>query len=309
MEKIAAIDIGSNAIRFTSADLVSQNEILLDEKIRIPLRLGTEAFSEAGMFSIDYIEYAQATFLEIKKVLKNLNVQRCRTVATSALRDAHNAHELIHAIESVSKIKVNTISGEQEAKLILKAIQNSNELKSSKDYLLFDLGGGSLEISIIKHGKIKGSKSFNLGTVRVLEYSKCHQTKKDLDEWLSPKIKKIKLYIEDLIYDSDSIDVIGTGGNFRRLLKLKSSSDNSKSISYPEVLEILKTLDNTSYLDRILEYDLRPDRADVIVPALKVITKVLKGLPVNNIYAPRIGLTQGVLMDMSDGETHYDQIL
>ena len=70
MEKIAAIDIGSNAIRFTSADLVSQNEILLDEKIRIPLRLGTEAFSEAGMFSIDYIEYAQATFLEIKKVLK-----------------------------------------------------------------------------------------------------------------------------------------------------------------------------------------------------------------------------------------------
>ena len=75
------------------------------------------------------------------------------------------------------------------------------------------------------------------------------------------------------------------------------------------MLEILKTLDNTSYLDRILEYDLRPDRADVIVPALKVITKVLKGLPVNNIYAPRIGLTQGVLMDMSDGETHYDQIL
>jgi exopolyphosphatase/guanosine-5'-triphosphate,3'-diphosphate pyrophosphatase len=311
MEKIAAIDIGSNAVRFTTADLEHTDKILTDEKIRVPLRLGTQAFSNGQTFSKEFIDYAQTTFHEIKNTLKEFKVTRCRTVATSALRDAKNSQELVDAVYKASGIKINIISGDTEARLILKAIQNSSEIKDDSDYLLFDLGGGSLELSLIEKGKMMGSKSFNLGTVRMLEYIKKHGDKKDIDSWLDFKLEKISEFLDKEIKASKNLNVIGTGGNFRRLTKLRLSLLNKKPkyVAPEEIKEILNLLEKTSFLERIEKYDLRPDRADIIIPAIKVISKVVDMLPVNKVFAPSIGLIQGVLLDMSDGKTDSDQLL
>lgn len=311
MEKIAAIDIGSNAVRFTTADLESQDEILLDDKIRVPLRLGSEAFGTDQAFSKEFIKYAKKTFKEIRKTLDDMDVVRCRAVATSAVRDARNSDEFKEAIFKASGIRINTISGDNEAELILKAIQNSSELDEDDDYLLIDLGGGSLELSIIEHGEIKGSQSVDLGTVRMLEYKKKHKNTKDFEKWMDSKLSVIHQFIKKNLKKNKDITVIGTGGNFRRLVKLRATilDKKPKYVRHEDVAAILKVLEKTTYLERIKDYDLRPDRADVIVPAIKVISRVLESISVDKIYAPNIGLIQGVLLDMSDGKTKADQLL
>ena len=311
MEKIAAIDIGSNAIRLTTADLEHKDSILLDNRIRIPIRLGTHAFSEEQTFSKTFIKNAQNAFREIRTTLDRVNVTRCRAVATSALRDAKNSKEFIDAIYKSSGIKINTISGDAEAELILKAIQHSDEIGDDADYLLFDLGGGSLELSLIEAGKIVSSSSIDIGTVRLLEFIKKSNDKKSVELFIDTKLGSIKSFLKKELRNSKGLTVVGTGGNFRRLIKLKNSIWNKKSkyVTPDEIDQILVILEDNSYLDRIEKFDLRSDRADVIIPALKLISKVLEGLPVKKVTAPKIGLIQGILLDMSDGKTKLDQIL
>jgi exopolyphosphatase/guanosine-5'-triphosphate,3'-diphosphate pyrophosphatase len=310
MEKIAAIDIGSNAIRFTTAIARAGGEIVLDKKVRIPLRLGTHAFSDNQSFSDSFIHYAQTVFSEIRKTLNTLEVRRCRTIATSALRDAKNRDEFRRSIMEASGIRINTISGEREAKLILNAIENEIQFEGSRDYLLFDLGGGSLELSAIKNGKVLGSESFNLGTVRLFESIKQFESEAEVNDWLGPKISKIQSFITEQIPNSPGIQVIGTGGNFRRLVKLRGIVFDKKTNYIPmdEVNVILNKLEKTPYLDRIKHFDLRPDRADIIIPALKVITRVLSGFPIEKIVAPDVGLLHGILLDMCHGQTDEDQV-
>ncbi|MBT4762589.1 MAG: hypothetical protein HOO06_12890 [Bdellovibrionaceae bacterium] len=307
MEKIAAIDIGSNAVRLTTADLISSDNILIDKKIRIPIRLGSEAFSKNQTYSKEFIKYAQFAFIEINKTLKQLNISRCRTVATSAMRDAKNSKDLKKAIHESSGIKINTISGDLEAQLILKAIQNSDLYDKKYDYLLFDLGGGSLELSLLIKGEVKSYESINLGTVRMMEY---HKNNDDYNQWIEAKFKKINNFIKKQLINSKKFSVLGTGGNFRRLIKLKQLvlDKKSNSVTPIEIQEILVTLEQTSYLERIQQFELRPDRADVIIPAIQVISGVLENLPVNKIFAPNAGLGQGVILDMSDGKSKLDQI-
>lgn len=311
MEKIAAIDIGSNAIRLTTADLENKDSILLDAKVRIPIRLGTQAFSDDHFFSKKFIKKSQKIFEEIRDKLDLAGVTRCRTVATSALRDAKNSKEFIKAMYESSGILINTISGDVEAKLILKAIQNSHEIDDDSDYLLFDLGGGSTELSLIESGDIISSTSLNIGTVRLLEYMKKNDDKTTIEKYINEKLLTTKTFLKKELKDSKGLTVVGTGGNFRRLIKLKNLIWNkkSKSVSLEEINYILKVLETTPYDERIRDFNLRPDRADVIIPALKLISKTLEGLPVKKVTAPRIGLTQGILFDMSDGKTKKDQIL
>ncbi len=310
MEKIAAIDIGSNAVRVTTADLESKDLILLKERIRIPLRLGTESFGENNKFSPEFIKYAERTFKEIRNTLNGLNINRCRSIATSAFRDAKNNQILKNTIFKSSGILIHEISGEQEAQLILKAIQTCSKIDSSSDYLLFDLGGGSLELSIIEKSEIKGSLSVNLGTVRFLEAEKRLKNPEKIEQWIAPKVKEIHQFLDKKLKTSKKLYVIGTGGNFRRLIKLKSEALHKKSkfITPDDLSKLLATLEKTTYLERLQKFDLRPDRADVIIPAMKVIKRVIEGLPVLRIYAPNIGLDKGILISMSDGASKQDQI-
>lgn len=311
MEKIASIDIGSNAVRVTTAQLQSKNVILLKDRMRIPLRLGSEAFSNKSTFSPEFIKYAQHTFKEIHSSLIGMKIKRIRTVATSAFRDSKNSLQLKKAIKTSSGIDIQIISGDQEASFILKAIQTCTKFDTHSDYLLFDLGGGSLELSIIEKGKIIGSRSVNLGTVRLLEASKKFKTKEQVQKWMKPKIDLIHQFLDKELKGSKKLYVIGTGGNFRRISKLAtvSQSRKLKFISPQHLIDISNSLSKTTYIERVQKFDLRPDRADVILPAIEVITKVLEGLPVLRLYTPNIGLDVGLLIEMSDGRTAFDQLL
>lgn len=310
MEKIAAIDIGSNAVRLTVAQINGDNSFNILERIRAPLRLGTEAFSNGQTFSKKFMDYAQFTFQELQKTVVGLGVQRCRTVATSAFRDAKNSSQLKNLVEKKSKLFINEIDGNQEASLILRAINSKFNLNSNADYLLFDIGGGSIELSLIESKKIVFSKSIDIGTVRLMEKRKLLGSDEKTDLWIDSKLSKVNKELCQELKKSSHLYVIGTGGNFRRLLKLRPIILGKKPryVTPEDIHIITDVVESTHYLDCIQKYEFRPDRADVFIPALKVIRKILVDLPVKRVYAPNIGLDQGVLLDMTQGPSPQDQL-
>jgi exopolyphosphatase / guanosine-5'-triphosphate,3'-diphosphate pyrophosphatase len=294
--KRAAIDIGSNAIRLSIADGTK-----ITKKIRIPLRLGTESFSKDQTFSQNTIDLATEVFKGIANLFKNEEITNYEIYATSAFRNARNSDQLAEAIKNKTTLKIEQISGDKEAKIILKSILNTMNLKSKKTYLLFDLGGGSIELSKIKDNKTTESKSFELGTVRLMNYIKLVNGDKELIE---KKIKQTQTEILNFIgfdsYENKDLTLIGTGGNFRRLLKMRNSHFPPKKdyFTKEDFLYIQNNLKNKTYLELIKNFELRPDRADVIVPAMMIIQMVIETLPITKIYAPKVGLINGILDQM-----------
>ncbi len=296
--RIAAIDIGSNAIRLAIAE---EDEII--KKIRIPLRLGAEAFSPSKTFSSSTIELASEVFESIADILKKENVSRYKAYATSAYRDAKNSDELAKAVFLKSGLKIEKISGELEAKIILGSVLHSMELDKKKDYLLFDLGGGSLELSKIEEGQIIGSKSFDLGTVRLMNYKRSvNGDKEAIAKKFLQTQNGIKSFMDNHILESKNLNIIGTGGNFRRILKLRNLhiKKEKEYFNEDELFYIKDELEKLSYLERIKKFELRPDRADVIIPAMEIIGMVIDTLPVKRIYSPRTGLINGILDQILD---------
>jgi exopolyphosphatase / guanosine-5'-triphosphate,3'-diphosphate pyrophosphatase len=303
MDILAAIDIGSNAIRLTIAQPDKAGNLVILRKYREPLRLGTEAFAREHRFSQSLIDSASQVFVGFRDKMRAHGVVRYRAVATSACREAQNAQEFFKAVFERSGIVIEEISGEREARLILKAISRVMKFKSEHDYLLFDLGGGSLELSQIEHGEVASSKSFNLGTVRLLNLIKeFGASGPEVLGHLEMYQKQIFDALDREILDSKNLRIVGTGGNFRRLFKLKRQLIKGKEnfITIQELLYISHTMEKASEKEKIEHYGLRMDRAEVIGPALRIIRLVIERLPVKKIYAPRVGLIEGVLFEMSD---------
>ncbi len=297
MHRMAAIDLGSNAVRLLIAHREKNGKINFETKVRAPLRLGNEAFSEHALLSDSLIEYAQFVFSEFAEIIKKENIDDVVSLATSAFREAKNSEELKSAIKKSSGIELQKISGAKEGALILNAVHSEFNFSNYLDYLLFDIGGGSIELSRIKKGQIKNSKSFKIGTVRWLLQEKNQE--QDFKSFIRKVKKEIYDYVEQEFQNSESVDVIGTGGNFRSLLKLNRLMINkSTDFIKPEELEALyETLNLTSYNDRIESFGMKPDRADVILPAIKIIKMVIKGLPVNKIFSSDLGLVHGIALE------------
>ena len=305
MEKVAAFDIGSNAIRMTIAALDDKGTLEIINRTRIPLRLGTEAFTQ-GFFSPSTIAKTANIFADNRKILDQHKVTRLKAMATSAYRSAKNSKDLGQQVFKKSGISIEMISPKKEAMMILKAIQFKVPLQKNHHYLLFDMGGGSIELSALRGQEVLISQSFPLGTVRLLE--KMHKEK--------VKGKNFSLKIKDLILEHDvsfkeffkayastcePVDMIGTGGNFKRLLKLKRKISGVKdtSVIFPhEVRSFLNKIEPLSFTQRMEKFDLRPDRADVIVPALYLILHVLDLQKIESIYTPDVGLIHGVLFSL-----------
>ncbi len=305
MEKIAAFDIGSNAVRMAVASVDRDGLLTVLERIRVPLRLGSEAFSQ-GRFSEHTIVEAIDTFRDLKKIIDQENVERFDAVATSAYRNAANADELGQAILEKTGIFIRPIDGKLEAALIRKALQTQIDL-SRKNYLLFDIGGGSAELTFLKKGQSVGSISLPMGTVRLLEIARQAQEKGLTPEEayetylqeLSPSIQKF--YEENCPQDMP-IRFVGTGGNFKRLSRLRKKILDKKNIRFvlpDEVPVIRETLEEAPYLKRIKKFNLRPDRADVIIPALYIMEQVIDIIPCKKIITPDIGLIHGLLFDIA----------
>ena len=228
--------------------------------------------------------------------MENYNVTSYRAVATSALRDAKNSKEIIAKLYQDTEIKLEVISGEEEAKLVTKAIAKKVNLDQGKN-LLIDIGGGSIELITLIEGEMIKKESFPLGTVRLLQLHKESGTK-DLKKWLVPHLKEA---LFDFFNNIPPLPLaVGTGGNMDRFIKLKEfvATHGGEYLDKKEMKKLENKLTEVNYQGRMDAFDLRPDRADVIVPAAIATNTILELASSERIHLPQVGLRDGVLYEL-----------
>jgi len=293
MHYIAAIDIGSNAIRLAIAR-VQGTQLQISYRSREPVRLGSNVFSDGVIHAEIYDDLCYA-LQNFQNQLDNHKVHSLRAVATSAMREASNSQQVVQDLIRDTGIHVEIISGEEEARLVALAIEQKLDL-SRGHYLLIDIGGGSIELVAIKDGQILKKQSFVIGMVRVLELAKTK--KEDLKEWL-PSF--VKTEVQSFLSDLPSMEyAVGTGGSMDRFIKLKGfvSNHHGEYLTDKEMQSLQEKLLAVPYKERILKFCLKPDRADVIIPAAIVTNEILQLAKCSQIYFPQVGLKDGVLYDL-----------
>ncbi|MGE3611306.1 MAG: exopolyphosphatase [Bacteriovoracaceae bacterium] len=294
MKTIAAIDLGSNAMRGVIAR-IHQHEIEEVKEFRFPLRLGEEVF-KTGKISADKLNETENAFIELFHSFMEYNVTEVKALATSAMREASNSGKLQESILNSTGIYLETISGNLEASLILSAVENQITLRK-KTAVLMDIGGGSTEFTIIQNNRILGSKSFNVGTVRLLEY----KSESDLNHHINNELEKILDFIQLHLEKRPDL-FIGTGGNLRRIGKIRKSvlgKSSSEFASLQEIGQMEKSILRMSYIDRIRKLELDQNRADVILPAIILTHDLMKSLKMKKIILPKVGLKEGILLSMT----------
>ncbi|MBL0057087.1 MAG: exopolyphosphatase [Chitinophagaceae bacterium] len=286
--KLAAIDIGSNAARL----LITEVETGPDGKpvfnklnlVRVPLRLGFDVF-EQGFIPKAKIGMILQTMKAYKHLLNAYEVTRVIACATSAMRDAGNAADIIRKIKLETDISIEVISGDMEASLIYENHIAEN-LDKDHSYMYIDVGGGSTELTFFGNGQVTFKESFNIGTIRLL---------KDLvkeKHWDDMK-DKIKVATKG----QKEVVAIGSGGNINKVFSMSKRKD-PKPLPLDLLRDYYKELSNVSLEERINRYKLRPDRADVIIPALLIYINAMRWAGAVEIYVPRIGLVDGLVQHL-----------
>ena len=286
--RYAAIDVGSNAIRLLVCDVTKkEGEFRLKKvaMIRIPIRLGADVF-DIGEISLEKKESLVDAMCGFKHLMKSMGVEDYKAVATSALREAKNGQAVCDKILKKSGIELKLISGKKEAK-ILYSTQISQVLDDDKSYLYVDVGGGSTELSFFQGKNLKASDSFKVGTVR-----------KMIGEVEQIEIERMATFVQDnaTAYPVDTI--LGSGGNINKLIKLIGSSRRSLVASPDELNRIYQELANLTYKQRMEEFSLKADRADVIIPAAEIFLDVFGWSNAEELFVPKIGLSDGLILDM-----------
>lgn len=282
----AAIDIGSNAVRLL---IKSVNEDAADELftkvllLRVPIRLGEDAFT-FGEISEKKAKNLLRLIKSFRQLMKIYEVVDYRACATSAMRDARNSKEVVKDILKKTGIHIEVIGGEEEARIVYDN-HIENMLSRDKNYIYVDVGGGSTEISLISKGELKSSQSYNVGTVRMLKGSV-----KESD------LNKLRKDITALTETYPDLLIIGSGGNINKLLRLSEEKDTKNALLPVESLhslnEVLKQYDP---VERRKIFKLKPDRAEVIVPAAEIFLEVARCSQAKNIWVPTIGLADGII--------------
>ncbi|WP_159950504.1 Ppx/GppA phosphatase family protein [Polaribacter septentrionalilitoris] len=290
IKKYGAIDIGSNAIR-----LLVSNVIVSDDKepqfkksalIRVPIRLGADAFVGGQISEKNQIRMVNA--MSAFKLLMDVHgVERYKACATSAMREAANGKDVVARINKETGINIDIIGGKEEA-AIISSTDLDNLISGHKSYLYVDVGGGSTEFTIFSDGKIIASKSFKMGTVRLINNKKSVNKEifADVEKWIKKNTKGLK-----------KISLIGSGGNINKLFKMSGRSEG-KPISYIYLGAQYQFLKQMTYEQRISELSLNPDRADVIIPATKIYLSAMKWSGARKIYVPKIGLSDGIIKSL-----------
>lgn len=283
----AAIDIGSNAVRLLFANVFKKQGIIRVEKaslIRIPLQLGKDVFKSNKISSARAKKFIN-TMKAFKLLIDVYKPEDYIACATAAMREAENKEDILRKVKAETGLNIHLIDGALEAKIIrsanIKAFNNSDTLT-----LLIDVGGGSTELSLEKGNTLIDSKSFKLGTIRLLD------EKYDKDIW-----NKIFKWLDQYKNDFGQINCLGTGGNINKYTKLYGDNE-AKTLSYTALKKGYKELKNISANDRAEKYGLRPDRADVIVPAGKIYIEIMKHIRASAIFVPRVGLVDGLVLGL-----------
>ena len=290
---LAAIDIGSNAVRLLICAVVKKGKEVEFNKLcllRIPVRLGFDVF-EKGHIGGQKKKMLINTIKAFNNLMKVYEVDHYMACATSAMRDAENAKEIIKEIKSETSIEIEVITGELEAEIIYEN-HIAELLDKDKSYLYIDVGGGSTEITLYHKSNVVVQKSFNIGTVRIL-------TKKVKDEtW-----EEMKDTLKDLSKKYNNMIGIGSGGNINKLFALNGNKDG-KFISAESLKEVYKQMEPLSVDERMHTYTLKEDRAEVIVPALTIYNAICKWADIEEIYVPKIGLADGLIHHLYDMVEH-----
>lgn len=288
VKKLAAIDIGSNAIRILIANVVQEvgehPVYMKSEMIRVPIRLGQDSFT-VGEISKKNMNRVVKAMKAFKLIMKVNGVKHYMACATSALRESNNAEELVARVKKKSKIKIEVIDGRKEAEII----SNTTILDSfgqNRNYLYVDVGGGSTEFSVLQDGKRIVSKSFKTGTVRMINNMVNEKVWFEIEKWIQTHTAGI-----------EKIALLGSGGNINKIFKL-SNTKEGKPLTYIKINTFYQDLKMLTYEKRILKYNLNLDRADVILPALEIYLKALKWSGANKVFVPEIGLTDGMIKMM-----------
>ena len=287
MKKIAAIDIGSNAVRMLICYVIQSGKEYIFQKnsyLRLPLRLGEDSFSN-GIISEDKIKTLSEALISFKYMMKVHNVEEYQVYATSALRESLNSSIVISKVKKETGLKINLITGLKEAKIIAKG-NSLSKLDYNKTYLYVDVGGGSTEYSILKKGANKKSKSFKFGTVRLLNKLDLSHTKNEIASWLTSNIDF-----------NDKIKLFATGGNINKIQSM-SGTKNGKPISYISVKDLLNKMIECDFKERMIKFNLNPDRADVIIPALEIFILTMETVKANKMFIPKTGLVDGMIKEI-----------
>ena len=289
LDKFAAIDIGSNAIRMLVANVFidkdQPTQFHKNSIVRVPIRLGEDSFT-VGEISSKNLKRLTRAFKAFKQIMKVHGVSRYRAYATSALREASNTPWVLDKIKEKTGISVEVIDGRKEAKIISTNMGLQNINIRNKTFLFIDVGGGSTEFSIIRNGELLASKSFKLGTVRLLNDLVPDWVWKEIKKWVVGNTKEYK-----------KIEVLGTGGNINKLVKLTSTKEG-KPLSLVALSSIYHQLQSLTYEERILQFKLNPDRADVILPATRIYLRAMGWCGATRIYIPKAGLADGMIQEM-----------
>ncbi|WP_303012802.1 Ppx/GppA family phosphatase [uncultured Bacteroides sp.] len=288
MKKVnyAAIDIGSNAVRLLIKCVNEENAPELMSKvqlIRVPLRLGEDAFT-TGVISAEKEKKLVRLMKAYKQLMKIYDVVNYRACATSAMRDAKNGEAIARQIAKKTGIRVEIIGGQEEAHIVY---DNHIEqlFASGQNYLYVDVGGGSTEINLISNGELKSSRSYNIGTVRMLSGMVKEEEKEAL-----------RTDLAGLATEYAPIHIIGSGGNINKLFRLADKKDKkTSSLPVESLRKIHETLKELPLEQRIKQYKLKPDRADVIVPAAEIFLEVATHSQSTEIIVPTIGLSDGII--------------
>ena len=292
IKKYGAIDIGSNAVRLLISSVTTMDgknpRFKKTSLVRVPIRLGSDVFvnNRVGNENLERLVDAMQSY---QLLMKTHNVVNYRACATSAMRDADNGKEVVKYIKEASGINIEIIDGKDEAAMI--SMTDLSELTSShKAFLYVDVGGGSTEFTVYHAGKVQASRSFKLGTVRLLNDLVTDELWGEVKHWIKKKTKKY-----------DSISLIGSGGNINNIFK-NSDKSSGKPLTYMYLVSYYQLLKSLTYDERVWELNMNHDRADVIVPATKIFLSAMKWSKAQKVYVPKIGLADGIIKTLYSEE-------
>ena len=284
----AAIDIGSNAVRLLISTITEKEGMETNFRktslVRVPIRLGADVFLKQKVSDRNRARVID-TMHAFSLLMRSHGVEKYKAYATSAMREASNAVEIARTVKENSGIDIEVIDGSHEAAIIA-ATDLHALIQNDCNYLYVDVGGGSTEYTMYSNGKTVASRSFKVGTVRMMEDLVEHRTWEEMQQWVKETTK-----------DFDDIDLIGSGGNINNIFKT-SGKKEGKPLSLKYLKDYDEKLNSYTYEERITELDLKNDRADVIIPASKIYVNSMKWAKANWIYVPKIGLADGIIKSL-----------
>ncbi|KFF24463.1 Ppx/GppA phosphatase family protein [Chryseobacterium vrystaatense] len=282
--KIAAIDIGSNAARLLINEVkISNNkpEFIKLNLLRIPLRLGMDVFT-MGMIGQEREKMVIDSMKIFSDLMRIYKVDHYRACATSAMRDASNGNEIIRQVKETSGINIEIISGDEEATLIYEN-HVAEGLDKEFSYLYIDVGGGSTELTFYENGKMVYEKSFNIGTIRLL------------NNLVTPENwQEMKEEIKENIVSKRPLVAIGSGGNINKVFSMSKTKDG-KPMTLAHLKKVYKEFNELSVEERMTKHTLREDRADVLVHALRIFNNVMSWSDISRIFVPKISVADGLI--------------